>query len=1035
MRPTLNPFIVSVTRLALTTLALSFSAAAPLHAAVNTWDTVAGDSIVTGGAGDWNTVNANWTTDAGLTNISWPAAGTDNDAVFGGVAGVVTIDAGGIAANDIAFNTTDYSLGGGDLTLNGAANLVSQGAGITATVNSNIVATAGGARFTGGGLVKLAGNYTGGGTGKQLTINGGSTLEFSGTTLATHKLVVGSAAASGTLNFTSGTGSVTDYFSVGDGGVGTVNVTGGGITLNSGFALFLGSNSTGSMSVSPGSMAIRQGNLWIGAGYNGIRPEPATGTLTVSGTGTFSYSAANTIRLTYAAGQTGTLNLNGGTFNLNGTSITKGIGTAAVNIDGGLLRLTANNGNVFGTGLNPVINAGGFTVDTNGFNGTIPTDLTGGAGAGGLTKKGAGLLSLLGTGTYTGPTTITEGGLVLGKTTSVPNVAAVTVAAGNSLGARVGGAGLTDPEFATLLSTANFVAGSSVVIDTSNGNYTQTANLGTATSAGLSVGLVKSGANNLTLDLASQTFTGNIRGTAGTLVLDSPSNVTYAGTITGTMDLRKLGVGNLNLTGATSSVAQFSASAGTVNLSGTLNSTAKFVVNDGGMLNFTGTTQNTGSYTGFGDTTDGTMNLSSGSFTSNPSAGTFIGNNTTGLLNITGGSFTVGTNTNIGIGSGYNNNGGGTGTLTISGSGSFSTGVTTGNFILGSQNATPGVGTINLDGGTFATNRFLSRGGGIDASAVFNFNGGVFRAEGANTTLAVQVIANVRNGGAIVDTNGSDIFFSADLVHSGIGGDAAIDGGLTKRGAGKLTLNGYGNAYTGKTVVEGGSLTLYDPFLADTSGVTIGSGATLDLLHADTDTIGSLRIAGTPAAIGIWGADGSGAQFTTTAITGSGFLQVTSLASTSAYSTWASANMLAGADALATADPDKDGASNLVEFALNGDPNSGANNGLARALIQDASAPAGQELTYIVAVRDGATFAVGAGGSQTATVDGVVYEIQGSLDLGTFASPVSHLSVSDTAAGLPSLAGTAWEYHTFKLDASEGLGGKGFMRVSLKPVP
>ena len=30
-----------------------------------------------------------------------------------------------------------------------------------------------------------------------------------------------------------------------------------------------------------------------------------------------------------------------------------------------------------------------------------------------------------------------------------------------------------------------------------------------------------------------------------------------------------------------------------------------------------------------------------------------------------------------------------------------------------------------------------------------------------------------------------------------------------------------------------------------------------------------------------------------------------------------------------------------------------------------------------------------------------------------------------------SLAGSAWEYHTFKLDASEGLPGKGFLRLKV----
>ena len=70
------------------------------------------------------------------------------------------------------------------------------------------------------------------------------------------------------------------------------------------------------------------------------------------------------------------------------------------------------------------------------------------------------------------------------------------------------------------------------------------------------------------------------------------------------------------------------------------------------------------------------------------------------------------------------------------------------------------------------------------------------------------------------------------------------------------------------------------------------------------------------------------------------------------------------ADKTKTADPDKDGVNNLAEFALKGNPDNGSDNGLAAALLQDTIAPVGNELTYIIAVRDGATFAAGAGGAR-----------------------------------------------------------------------
>ena len=45
--------------------------------------------------------------------------------------------------------------------------------------------------------------------------------------------------------------------------------------------------------------------------------------------------------------------------------------------------------------------------------------------------------------------------------------------------------------------------------------------------------------------------------------------------------------------------------------------------------------------------------------------------------------------------------------------------------------------------------------------------------------------------------------------------------------------------------------------------------------------------------------------------------------------------------------------------------------------------------------------------------------------------PEAGAAPAHAATGLPSLAGSDWEYHTFKLDASEGLPGKGFLRLKV----
>ncbi|MEI7909753.1 MAG: hypothetical protein WCK77_08980 [Verrucomicrobiota bacterium] len=41
------------------------------------------------------------------------------------------------------------------------------------------------------------------------------------------------------------------------------------------------------------------------------------------------------------------------------------------------------------------------------------------------------------------------------------------------------------------------------------------------------------------------------------------------------------------------------------------------------------------------------------------------------------------------------------------------------------------------------------------------------------------------------------------------------------------------------------------------------------------------------------------------------------------------------------------------------------------------------------------------------------------------------IALDSTVTGLPDLAGSAWEYHTFILQNSDGLPGKGFFRVQI----
>jgi autotransporter-associated beta strand protein len=136
--------------------------------------------------------------------------------------------------------------------------------------------------------------------------------------------------------------------------------------------------------------------------------------------------------------------------------------------------------------------------------------------------------------------------------------------------------------------------------------------------------------------------------------------------------------------------------------------------------------------------------------------------------------------------------------------------------------------TYNLNGGTLTVPSVIVTSG--MGSGTFNFNGGTLKSAATSTTFMQGLTrVNIRNFGAKIDTAGASITISQALLHSAISGDFITDGGLTKNGAGTLTL-GNTNTYTGSTIINAGTLALGSASsIANSRSISLVGGAVFDV--------------------------------------------------------------------------------------------------------------------------------------------------------------------------------------------------------------
>jgi autotransporter-associated beta strand protein len=997
--------------------------------------------------------NGSWQTGSTGTNENWRLQAAEtatayingDDVLFDDTAtGTTAVD---ISTANVSPASTTFNNSSLNYTLTGTNGIATGGLtkNGTGTVTIGTANTYTGQTNVNDGLLEFTGSssYSPNGTGDvggEFNVNGATAVaSIAGTYTATGN---GNAffqiSNGGTLNF-SGTASLqgTAGIRIGEVGNGTMNMTGGSITANlaSTANLVLGRNAStgGTLNLSGGTFSVNTGGI--------VLANNATASALVNLGGTGELAITSTQNFSLGAG-TATLNLNsGGTLTLGSPMTADASGTSTINFDGGTLKVATLTTTIPATVTAANILDGGLIVNTDGNDLTIAEDLLhdSGLGAtpdGGLIKTGLGTLTLSGFNTYTGNTVINGG--------------TVSVAADTNLGA----------------APASATPGSLVI---NGGALAATTGFTLDSNRGLALG-PDSGSGNGTINVATG------------------ETLTYAGIAAnnggGTGGLIKTGAGTLTLSGANTYTGNTTVNAGIVNISGNHSAaTGSWNINGDSTVNFL-----VGSVVVLGSGKNIILANSDSSAVFNLNAFGTVTTSATSDLDIRG-------RRTVNLESGANWTQSGplaiqplnttySATMNVKTGSSFTYDGTTTIRLARASGGGNGSGTLNLSGGIFTTSRGFSNTAAGTGSGNTNLtftNGGTLKLSADIASLIIQGASdfrvNVNTGGGIIDTNGFSTAISVPILGTG---------DLTKTGAGTLTLSGT-STYAGTTTLSGGTLALgANDALPDTTNITLGA-ATLNA-ETYTDTVGTLDVTGSAtinlgsgAALafadssavggGNWSGtlnltgtfvpgaslrfgDGTGTGLTATqldaisasgwtdfSLDANGYLIATAVGGDS-FTTWAGEKGLDGTPGKENGkadDPDKDGINNLQEFAFNGDPLDPSDNGMIAGFVQDTDTPADtDELTLIVAVRNGATFSSnGSPAVQTATVDGVVYTIEGSLDLATIpGSAVSHASgPSNTApagSGLTVDLGTSgWKYHTFKLDASEGLPDKGFLRAKV----
>ncbi|MEI8292590.1 MAG: autotransporter-associated beta strand repeat-containing protein [bacterium] len=574
--------------------------------------------------------------------------------------------------------------------------------------------------------------------------------------------------------------------------IGTLTDSTSEVAINGSNTLTVNSSAINAINISA------TGNTTIGANLAGFAG------LTKSGSGTLTLSGNNS----YSGGST----IIGGTVVI-GTSTAFGNsnGTITLNPGGGNTATLQSGANNLTVANSVILSTGTTAFDTN-FNNASLAGVVSGSGE--FVKSGAGTLTLNGTNTYTGATTINAGTLSIASITNggvsgalgnSTNSAANLVLGGGILEYTGSSNGSTDRNFTLTAGTSSTISVTTAATSlTISGNAANTT--GALTKAGSGI-LTLSGNNSYTGDttitagtlqiastglLAGGSYSGNMTN-SGVFLFASNSNQTLSGILSGSGSLTKNGTGALTLSGSNSYSGGSTFNGGTIRI---------------GNNNALGT----GNWT-----TNNNVTLAS----SDSTARTITANYTSIL----------GTGVTITLGEAS----GGTGNLTFTGSGNLNigSGVTRTLNVINTTSITQalisgantnltktGIGTLILS----ANNTY---------TGATTINAGTLQIGNGGTSGALALTSTITNNATLVFNRSDSVVQGTHFSGSAITGS----GSIIQNGTGNLTLSAV-NTYTGNTTINSGTLTAAAAGAVGSSAkVTINNGGSF-LVTAD-DAIGT----------------------------------------------------------------------------------------------------------------------------------------------------------------------------------------------------